>query len=115
VFRYDRPIEVYERWVAAPIDIDPGCQSFYVKGASDEFMSRSNDMWSLYGVDSLFVSLNLGIPTLNGYSAWAPDGWTLQSPQAAGYDEEVKRWIAKHALTRVCEFDIDARTMRRRN
>ena len=113
VFRYDRPNAVYDRWVAAPIDIDPWCRSFYIKGASDEYMSRADDRWSMYGVDSLFVSLNHGIPTLNGYSAWAPDSWNLQSPQEAGYDDAVMRWIDRHKLTRVCEFDIDARTMRR--
>jgi hypothetical protein len=112
VFHYKRPIDAFERWVAAPIDVDPRCKSFYVKGASGEYMSRAPHMWSLYNVDSLFVSLNHRIPTLNGYSAWDPDEWHLHNPQEAGYAEHVTNWIAKHRLASVCEFDIDARTMK---
>jgi hypothetical protein len=111
VFLYKRPIEVYERWVAAPIDIDPDCKCFYIKGASEKYMSRFGHMWSLYGIDSFFVSLNHTIPTLNGYSAWYPDGWTLSNPQEADYPDRVKRWIDAHWLTGVCELDIEARTM----
>jgi hypothetical protein len=111
VFLYKRPIEVYERWVAAPIAIDPACRCFYIKGASEKYMSRFAHMWSLYGIDSIFVSLNHTIPTLNGYSAWYPDGWNLLNPQEADYPDRVKRWIDAHGLTGVCEFDIEARTM----
>ena len=111
VFAYKRPIEVYERWVAAPIAIDPACRCFYIKGASERYMSRFAHIWSLYGIDSIFVSLNHGIPTLNGYSAWYPEGWNLLNPPETDYPDRVKGWIAAHRLTGVCEFDIEARTM----
>jgi hypothetical protein len=110
-FHYGRSIAAYDRWVATPISIDPSCGSFYIKGASDAYMARSDNMWGLYNIDSVFVALNHGIPTLNGYSAWFPDGWRLFNPQEPDYDAEVQRWIDGHALTRVCELDIDARTM----
>lgn len=110
-FSYQRPIEVYERWVAASINIDPDCKSFYIKGASETYMSRFGHMWSLYNIDSFFVALNHGIPTLNGYSAWVPDGWNLHNPQEADYPDRVRRWIDAHGLTGVCELDIEARTM----
>jgi hypothetical protein len=110
-FHYGRSIATYERWVAAPMAIDPACRSFYIKRASDEYMARSDNMWGLYNIDSVFVALNHGLPTLNGYSAWFPDGWRLLNPQETGYDEEVQRWIDRHALTGVCEFDVAARTM----
>lgn len=113
-FGFHRRNAVYDRWVAAPIEIDPSCRSFYIKGASREYMSRSDHMWSQYGIDAFFVSLNHGIPTLNGYSAWVPEGWGLMNPQDADYDQGVAQWIARHRLTRVCEFDIDARTMKPR-
>ncbi|HEY4671526.1 MAG TPA: hypothetical protein VIG78_05635, partial [Gemmatimonadaceae bacterium] len=45
---YDRPLETFRRWVEAPIDIDPACRSFYIKGASQQYMSRSENMWALY-------------------------------------------------------------------
>ena len=112
VFDFDRPTSVYARWVEAPIDIDASCQSFFVKRASDAYMSRSFHKWSLYAVDSMFISLNASIPTLNGYSAWWPDGWGLANPQEPGYTEAVARWIGDHHLRDVCELDIEARTMR---
>ena len=34
VFWYSRPVETFERWVAAPIAVDRACRSFYIKGAS---------------------------------------------------------------------------------
>ena len=106
-----RSNHMYDRWVAAPIAIDPSCRSFFIKRASDEYMSRSTHMWSLYNVDAMFVAVNHALPTLNGYSAWAPDGWSLANPQEPGYAEAVDSWIARHQLQAVCEFDIDRRTM----
>jgi hypothetical protein len=111
-FDFERPIAQFDRWVAAPIDIDPSCASFYIKGASQEYMSRSPHRWALYGVDSVFVALNRSIPTLNGYSAWTPDGWELGNPQEASYPGRVRRWIDRQGLVNVCQFDIDARTIR---
>ena len=112
IFGFERSTSVYSRWVEAPIDIDASCKSFFIKGASDAYMSRSFHKWSLYAVDSMFISINYSIPTLNGYSAWWPDGWGLANPQEAGYSQAVDRWIARHQLRGVCEFDIEERTMR---
>jgi hypothetical protein len=112
VFDFERPTSIYARWVEAPIDIDTSCRSFFVKGASDAYMSRSSHKWSLYAVDSMFISLNVSIPTLNGYSAWWPNGWGLANPQEPGYTEAVAQWIEGHHLRDVCELDIEARTMR---
>ena len=75
-------------------------------------MSRSFHMWGLYNVDSMFISLDRAIPTLNGYSAWSPDGWGLANPQEAGYGKSVKQWIDRHKLEGVCELDIEKRTMK---
>ena len=112
VFDFLRPNDAYARWVEAPIDIDASCESFFIKGASKEYMARSKDMWTLYAIDSMFVSLRHSIPTLNGYSAWSPDGWTITNPTEPGYTEAVRRWIERHTLRGVCEFDVDHRTMR---
>jgi len=112
VFGYERPVDVYRRWVVAPIDIDPACQSFFIKGASDQYMARSPHMWALYNIDAMFVSLNDALPTLNGYSAWYPEGWNLLNPQQTDYADAVQRWILRYDLKGVCAFDIEARTMR---
>jgi hypothetical protein len=110
-FQLLRSNDDYDRWVAAPVAIDPACRSFFIKRASLEYMSRSKHMWSLYNVDAMFVAIDRGLPTLNGYSAWTPEGWLLANPQEPGYAEAVDAWIAQHRLQAVCAFDIDRRTM----
>jgi hypothetical protein len=109
---YDRPLETFRRWVEAPIDIDPGCRSFYIKRASQEYMSRSDNMWALYAGDSMFIALEHGLPTLNGYSAWGPEGWELTNPQEPSYVGRVREWVHRNNLKEVCELDVEARTMR---
>ena len=111
-FDYGREVAVFNRWVAAPIAIDPACRSFFIKGASAAYMSRSPHMAGLYGGDSTFIALAHSLPTLNGYSAWFPPGWELANPQEDTYPGRVRAWIDRHQLTHVCELDIDARTMR---
>jgi hypothetical protein len=110
-FEYERPIEAFESWVAAPIAVDESCRSFFIKGASDAYMSRARDMASLYGTDAVFIATTYAIPTLNGFSAWAPPGWKLANPPSADYPANVDAWIARHHLMGVCELDIDRRTM----
>jgi hypothetical protein len=112
VLGYARPVSVFHRWVEAPIDIDRDCHSFFMKPASAEYMQRSENVWALYGGDAMFVALNHEIPSLNGYSAWGPEGWDLMNPPEADYRDRVRGWIALNGLGGVCEFDIDARTMR---
>ena len=84
-FDYERPIEALERWVSAQIAVDPSCRSFFVAAAPGAYQLRSTHMWSLYGIDALFVADRLGIPSLNGYSAWFPEGWALHEPQDPEY------------------------------
>jgi hypothetical protein len=110
---FGRPRSVFNEWVMGPIQIDPSCQSFFIKGASARYMSRSGHMWSLYAIDSMFIAMKHSIPTLNGYSAWTPTGWQLANPQQSDYLTAVNQWIAGHNLSNVCQLDIDARTMTR--
>ena len=112
VLEYNRPVGVFHRWVESPIDIDLGCRSFFIRRASAEYMKRSDNMWALYSGDAMFIALRHGLPTLNGYSAWEPDGWNLMNPQEHEYRDKAREWIALNALSGVCELDIDARTMR---
>ena len=110
-FDFNRPRAPFERWVTAPIAADPSCRSFFIKGASAGYMARASHMWALYNVDAAFIALERRIPTLNGYSAWWPEGWGLGNPQEPEYQQQVDRWIDRHQLRGVCALDIDARTM----
>jgi hypothetical protein len=112
VFDFFRANSDYDRWVSAPIHVDPACQSFFIGRASPEYMQRSPDTWTLYAIDSMFIALNTSVPTLNGYSAWAPHEWRLSRPDRSGYGEGAREWIGRHDLAGVCQLDIDARVMR---
>lgn len=113
VFAYVRSNAAYDRWVSAPLAVvDPSCQSFITRAASADYAARSDDMWTLYGIDALFVALTHSIPTVNGYSAWAPPAWNLMNPAESDYRKRAGEWIERHRLTGVCELDMDARTMK---
>jgi hypothetical protein len=111
-FSFDRPVAEFDRWVAAPVSAYASCASFFIKGASDTYMARSPHRWTLYGIDAMFIALGRSVPTLNGYSAWAPDGWSLANPQEPDYMEHVDRWIDAKKLQNVCALDIEERTLR---
>ena len=110
-FDFLRPRETYARWVEAPIAKDPSCQSFVIKAASAAYGERPNNAWTTYPMDAMWVALQHSIPTLNGYSAWSPPGYSIGNPHDAGYKAAVDRWIADHSLRGVCVFDIESRTM----
>ena len=111
MFTYGRPTAVFDRWVKAPIAIDPSCRSFLMLPASAEYESRYGHRASLYGVDAAFIALQQSLPTLNGYSAWLPAGWDLCNPPHPDYGNAVTRWITEHQMSGVCILDLDARTM----
>jgi hypothetical protein len=111
-FAFGRPNAAFARWVEPPIDIDPSCRSFFIRAASEAYQLRSGYSGALYSVDAMFISLARSMPTLNGFSAWAPAGWAMHDPHAEGYQAAVKSWIEQHGLRGVCALDIDARTMR---
>jgi hypothetical protein len=111
-FSYGRSNQIFDRWVSAPIDIDPSCSSFFVQRASPEYASRSDHKWTLYALDATFIAMKHSIPTLNGYSAWVPPGYHCLDPEDHGYMDDVDKWIHQNVLTGVCVLDVDARTMR---
>jgi len=110
-FLYGRPTAVFDRWVDAPIAIDPSCRSFFMSAASPEYEARYGHRASLYGIDATFIALKYSLPTLNGYSAWGPDGWSLSDPPHPWYPAAVRAWVDANHLRGVCQLDIDARRM----
>lgn len=111
-FDYERPRADYARWVEPPIRVDPACRSFFLRPGPAAYEARSGHIWSLYGVDAMFVSLAYRIPTLNGYSAWAPGGWELADPTSPEYERKIKDWIARRQIHGVCALDLRTRSMR---
>ncbi len=60
-------------------------------------------------VDAMWISLETGLPTLNGRSGGAPPGWGL-GDSAAGYVAAARLWITRKKLSeRVCTYDETTR------
>ena len=55
----------------------------------------------------MLVSQRIGLPTLNGETAWQPPGWRLH-PGDAGYQDHARDWIAAKGLTAVCSLILPA-------
>ncbi len=55
--------------------------------------------------DALMLVLHWRVPTLNGNSSWAPDGWALLDPSEPGYARALAAWVRANGLTGVCLYD----------
>jgi hypothetical protein len=111
-FQYSRPSYSFQEWVLGRIDVDPSCRSFFIKRASQRYMSRADDKRGLYNIDAMFIALRYSMPTLNGYSAFEPEAWGLANPHLPDYLKRVNEWIDRYGLRNVCALDIDNRIMR---
>ena len=59
--------------------------------------------------DAMWISMQVGLPTINGDSGWAPPGWHLNASNIR-YDKAVLDWIAQTRLTQqLCLYQRDAR------
>jgi hypothetical protein len=111
-FDYIRTNAEFDRWVTAPIAIDPACTAFFTLPGPDGYLARQGTAGAIYGIESLFVALTHSLPTLNGYSAWAPSGWGITVPEEPGYLDAARSWIDRKRLINVCAFDLPSRSMR---
>jgi hypothetical protein len=111
-FDYIRTNAEFDRWVTAPIAIDARCRAFFTLPGPAEYLARQGTPRAIYGIESLFVALTHSIPTLNGYSAWAPSGWSMGVPEESAYLGAARSWIDRHRLPDVCAFDPGSRSMR---
>ncbi|MFC0242450.1 hypothetical protein [Rhodopseudomonas telluris] len=88
--------------LAAVAPPPPDCEVFLVDARDDQG----------YGVrefDAMWISMRVGLPTLNGNSGWSPPGWQLADPDT-DYDAAAKRWIEQTHITKhVCRYQRDAR------
>jgi hypothetical protein len=54
----------------------------------------------------MVIGQRIGLPTLNGYSGWAPPGWQLEP--GPGYDERARAWSrAKRLPAGLCRLDLN--------
>jgi hypothetical protein len=75
--------------------VRPGVATFYYKPAgSESFM--------LYGLDAMWASLDVGVPTINGYTGYYPPSWsgflTADSKPGTPLGVLLERWESAHSL-----------------
>jgi hypothetical protein len=79
-----------------------GCRSFYVVDPSDPTQPFYESQ-----VDAMLVAQKLGLPTLNGYTAYSPPGWALERIGEPGYEEAALIWADSHSVARgLCRLDL---------
>jgi hypothetical protein len=88
-------------WINAVPPPPPGCRVFYlvpnaVPVDKEGFEHQDNAM--------LFAVVR-GVPTINGYSSWFPDGWNLEEPAQPGYAAAVHKWAKSKRVDGLCGLD----------
>ena len=75
-------------WIDAVPPPPDGCRVFYVMpnaGPPGRKGPQHQD-------DAMLFAELRGIPTVNGYSSWFPDGWMLDDPGLPGYAGAIRDW-----------------------
>ena len=89
-------------WIDAAPPPPAGCRAFYVvpgAGPPERSGPQHQD-------DAMLFAQVRGIPTLNGYSSWFPDGWALDEPGTPGYAAAVRAWAERnHIEGEVCGLE----------
>jgi hypothetical protein len=81
-------------WIDAAPPRPPGCRAFYVvpnAGPPERSGPQHQD-------DAMLFAQIRGIPTVNGYSSWFPDGWALDEPASPGYPAAVRDWARRNGI-----------------
>ena len=93
--------------------VDPGCEAFYLRhrgvaGRTSEGVER--DRYTQLA--AMWVGLDSGVPTLNGFAGNTPSGWALENDRYRGQDPSaidraVAAWASEHGLRgRICTIEV---------
>jgi hypothetical protein len=89
-------------WIDAAAPPPPGCRTFYVVPHAAP-PGRSGPQ---HQDDAMLFAQIRGIPTVNGYSSFFPDGWALDEPSSPGYPAAVRDWARRnHIESDVCGLE----------
>ena len=83
-------------WIDAVPPPPDGCRIFYVTphaGPPGRKGPQHQD-------DAMLFAEIRGIPTVNGYSSWFPEGWALDEPGRPGYADAIRAWAGRNGITR---------------
>jgi len=84
------------------------CIAFFINNAASEDLP-----FGYYQLDAMMISMQLGIPTVNGYSGFEPDRAFTLVPKGIEYKYRILDWLLlHHATDAVCELDYQSATFR---
>jgi hypothetical protein len=90
-------------WIDAVPPPPVGCRMFYVAphaGPPGRTGPQHQD-------DAMLFAEIRGIPTVNGYSSWFPEGWALDEPESLGYADAVRTWASRNGISRgLCGLEL---------
>jgi len=81
-------------WIDAVPPPPVGCRMFYVAphaGPPGRTGPQHQD-------DAMLFAEIRGVPTINGYSSWFPEGWALDEPESPGYADAVRAWASRNGV-----------------
>ncbi len=82
------------------------CAEFYVSN-----WSKSSTGMLYRQTDGMLVAEQYGIPTLNGYSSWFPQGWNLMGAARGRVGAEAVDWLKQHGISDgLCALDMNSGT-----
>jgi hypothetical protein len=108
--RLDRPaVLAFMRSAKTP---PRACRSFYVLDRAHASLKPGGSAGHSVSVtdqlDAMLVSEKYLLPTINGYTSYAPPGWALMNPYGPGYLAAVRLWAKAHNLQAgLCQLDLD--------
>lgn len=61
-------------------------------------------------LEAMLLSLQIGLPTVNGLSGMTPPGWDLWSPSDPTYQDVARAWAAKNGIAEgFCQLDFSTK------
>lgn len=112
---YDK-IRAREEVAAVARSVDPRCAAFIYSVLQPGVPDWAESVPIKYHLDAMWAQLELGIPTLNGYSGHVPPGWAFKRAIVSRTPEEnarlselLREWLAGRGLdpARVCWTTAD--------
>jgi hypothetical protein len=82
------------------------CRAFYVIDSKNATLPDYESQ-----IDAMLISQNLGLPTVNGYTAYKPIGWDLSVVGSPDYAFTLRDWLQRESV-RVPMCQLDLATMR---
>jgi hypothetical protein len=83
------------------------CRAFYILPHTLERGA------TIQQVNAMLIAQVENLPTLNGYSGWAPAGWSLYETALPTYRSNAWLWAASHGIgDGLCEYDLARREWR---